>query len=413
MKVTIVAFGTRGDVQPLIALGVGLRDVGHAVRFVTQVKFCDLASRCGLECAPVEADVRLPSQKKVVTGYQSPLTLYRLAQHYLKRTLADVWDGCKDAEALIFSDWGRIPSEHIVEKLDIPAFMSFIHPQQMKFLYPETLVYGPRYRWVTSLLRKQMLWHIGLKRQVNIWRKHTLGLPPTTFSASEGLLKTRKVPFFYAYSPTVYPKPANWPDWFHVTGYCFLDRPADWSPPAALLDFLASGPPPVYVGFSSMTNRKIERMMGTLVEGLSLAKQRGILVTGWSELAKSVTLPESVFAIDAVPHDWLFPQLAAAVHHGGSGTTAAAFRAGIPSVVVPFALDQPFWGWRVSELGAGPPALPPKQLTAERLAQAINTAVTDTTIRHRATALGEQIRAEDGVAQAVALFHHYLGMGTQ
>ncbi len=406
-RTTIIAFGTRGDVQPLIALGVGLREAGHAVRIATQEKFCELATESGLPCVPIAADVQLPSQKKAKTGFQSPYTLYRLAQEYLGNVLMGTWEASKDAEALIFSDWGRIPAEHIVEKLDVPAFMSFIHPQQMKFLYRETQVYGPRWGWLTSLLRKQILWHTALSGPVNKWRKEILGLPATSFWKSERLLKHRQAPFFYAYSPAVFPKPANWPAWLHVTGYCFLERSTQWQPPAGLTEFLASGPPPVYVGFSSMSNRKIEKLTDVVVQGLSLAQQRGILAAGWSDFGKRPALPDHVFAVDAVPHDWLFPRIAAAVHHGGAGTTGAAFRAGIPQVVIPFDLDQPFWAWRVQELGVGS-TVPHKNLTAERFAQAIAKTVHDEDVKARAADLGKRVREEDGVARASALFEQYL-----
>lgn len=407
-RTTIIAFGTRGDVQPLIALGVGLREAGHAVRIATQEKFCELAANCGIDCAPITADVRLSSQQTVKTGYLSPFTIARLANEYLGNVLAETWEACQGAEALIFSDWGRIPAIHIMEKLNVPAFMSFIHPQQMRFLYPETQIFGPASGRLISLLRKQILWHIALKGPINRWRKRTLGLPATSFKKSEGLLKQRRVPFFYAYSPTVFPKPSHWPAWLHVTGYCFLERPPSWQPPTALLEFLASGPPPIYIGFSSMSNRKIGQLTNLVLQGLALAKQRGILVAGWSDFGKSLKLPKEVFAIDAVPHDWLFSHVTAAIHHGGAGTTAAAFRAGIPSIIIPFAVDQPFWASRINELQVGPPAIPPKRLTAQRLAEAINIAVYDTDMRNRAAALGEQIRAENGVACAVDLFQHYI-----
>jgi sterol 3beta-glucosyltransferase len=205
----------------------------------------------------------------------------------------------------------------------------------------------------------------------------------------------------------VLPKPPEWGDWIHITGYWFLDHPPEWRPSAGLVDFLRSGPPPVYVGFGSMNNRNPEEVTGLALKALARARQRGLLLTGWGGLSQS-DLPDDVFKIETIPHDWLFPQMAAVVHHGGIGTLAAGLRAGVPSIVVPYFSDQPFWGQRVAALGVGPPPIPRQSLTAGHLAAAIQLAVGDPGIRARAAALGEKIRAENGVARAVEAFHRHL-----
>jgi sterol 3beta-glucosyltransferase len=202
----------------------------------------------------------------------------------------------------------------------------------------------------------------------------------------------------------VVPPPPDWPAWLHVTGYWFLDAEPGWQPPAALVDFLQSGPPPVYIGFGSMAGRDPEQRAEIALKALERSGRRGILLEGWGGLQPG-DLPDSVLAVDAVPHDWLFPQMAAVVHHGGAGTTAAGLRAGTPTVVVPFFGDQPFWGRRVAELGAGPAAIPQKQLTVERLAAAIRAATSDESMRTHAHQLSQRIRNEDGIAHAVELFH--------
>ncbi len=410
MRVTVLAFGTRGDIQTALALGVGLQQAGHSVQMVTQATFYDLVESYGLHCAPIAADVRLPSQKEAKTGKLSVYDQYRLARRYLQEALDGVWEAAQHAEALVFSDWGRIPGIHIAEKLDIPAFMSLGHPLQMCFLYPETNVYGPAWRWINSRLRKMALWYLGLNHGINTWRQKTLGLPQTTFWKSETAIKRRRIPLFYAHSPLVFPKPPTWPAWLHVTGYWFLDLPQAWNPPDDLLNFLAAGSPPLCIGFSSMTNRKVKALANPILDALAQTGLRAVLLSGWSALGQTHALPATVYAIDHLPHDWLFPQVSAVVHHGGPGTLAAAIRAGVPNVVIPFALDQPFWGACVERLGIGS-NLNYKNLTAERLAQAFTSAVGDPAIRNRAVDLGEQVRAEDGVANAVALFEHYVRRG--
>src|SRR5690606_35862025 len=162
----------------------------------------------------------------------------------------------------------------------------------------------------------------------------------------------------------------------HITGYLFLDEQAGWQPPPALEAFLDAGEPPVYIGFGSMAGRDPEAMTALVVEALALCGRRGLLLTGWGGLHAGA-VPESIFVLDAAPHSWLFPRMAAVVHHGGAGTTAEGLRAGVPAVVVPFLFDQPFWGARIEALGVGPAPIPRKQLTAARLAGAIHRAVSD------------------------------------
>jgi sterol 3beta-glucosyltransferase len=192
-----------------------------------------------------------------------------------------------------------------------------------------------------------------------------------------------------------------------ATGYWFLDAPPGWEPPAGLQAFLEAGPPPVYVGFGSMFMEGGPRQTKVVLDTLRLAGQRGVLATGWGGLSAQPDTPD-VFFVEAVPHDWLFPRVSAVVHHGGAGTTGAGLRAGRPTVICPLVGDQWFWGRRVAALGAGPAPLPKPWLTAERLAEAITRAVTDPALRQRAAALGEAVRAEDGVGRAVAFIQQHL-----
>jgi UDP:flavonoid glycosyltransferase YjiC (YdhE family) len=191
-----------------------------------------------------------------------------------------------------------------------------------------------------------------------------------------------------------------------MTGYWFLDRPQGWQPPAALVDFLQAGPPPVVVGFGSITVRDPEETTVLVLSALRAARQRGLLLTGWGGLSQA-DLPDDVFKLEAVPHDWLFPRAAAVVHHGGAGTTAAALRAGVPSIVVPNFMDQPFWAQRVVALGAGPRPIPRNRLNAARLSAALRAAVEDESFRARAAAVGRRLRAEDGVGRAVEAFERH------
>jgi UDP:flavonoid glycosyltransferase YjiC (YdhE family) len=172
--------------------------------------------------------------------------------------------------------------------------------------------------------------------------------------------------------------------------------------------FLDGGAPPVYIGFGSMGNRNPGEAAELALRALEMSGQRGVIASGWGGLHKE-DLPSSVYMLSSIPHSWLFPRMAAVVHHGGAGTTGAGLRASVPSIIVPFMGDQPFWGQQVSRLGVGTAPLPRKRLTADALARAITQVVTDATMRGRAADLGEQIRAEDGVGNAVEIIGRYVG----
>jgi sterol 3beta-glucosyltransferase len=151
-----------------------------------------------------------------------------------------------------------------------------------------------------------------------------------------------------------------------------------------------------------MVHREAERIGSAVVEALRRTRQRGLLLTGWGGWTPD-PLPADVFAIEAVPHDWLFPRCSVIVHHGGAGTTAAGLRSGKPNVVVPFAGDQPFWGKRVAALGAGPAPIPVRKLDADALTTALKLALSDASIPSRAAEIGSQVRAEDGVGETVKI----------
>jgi UDP:flavonoid glycosyltransferase YjiC (YdhE family) len=289
--------------------------------------------------------------------------------------------------------------------------MVIVHPYHLRFTLYQWREINPHGRLTFELggfLRQQFEW-VMFRPHINRWRRESLGLGRAPFWGNDKLIKARRIPLLCAYSPTIYPRRADWPAWLHVTGYYFLDQPEAWEPPAALTAFLESGPPPVYIGFGSLLHQgDVQNMTDLVLRALATSGQRGILAAGWSDFGQRLALPASVLAIDSAPHDWLSPRMAAVVHHGGAGTTAAGIRAGVPNILIPVAWDQPFWGQRVASLGIGPLPIPPKQLTAERLAAAIEMAVQNQPMRERAVQFGAQIRAEDGLGQTLTLLESYL-----
>ena len=417
MHITILTIGSRGDVQPFIALGQGLQRAGHKVKLATHANFESMTRNYGLDFSLIEGDVQAnmlaESGQKMLDAGGNIFTFMRRYGQMLapmaERALVDSWAACQGTDAIIAHGaafWGY----DIAQKLGVPFYLAGLQPFSPNRDFPHPMMppalrLGGLVNQLTYLLMWQLFWQL-FRKPINQWRGNTLNLP-TWEQNPFGDGRWQQVPILYGYSPTVIPKPRDWTEQLHVTGYWFLDSPPDFSPPPELVDFLEAGKPPVYIGFGSMTGRNPELMTEIALSALAKTKQRGILLTGWGGISNA-DLPDSVFKIDSIPHNWLFPQMAAIVHHGGAGTTAAALRAGVPNIVIPFIVDQPFWGHHVAQLGVGPKPIPKKKLTVERLAAAIRTAVEDQTMGQRAAVLGQKIRSEDGIGQAVKAFHQHL-----
>jgi sterol 3beta-glucosyltransferase len=310
---------------------------------------------------------------------------------------------CQDMELLLAGVGGASLCLALAEKLGIPFMPAYVFPFTATRAFPGVLFppslarFGGMVNWLSHQAVKQILWQ-GSRAGDTAARRQVLQIPAAPFFGPQ---PSDRYPTLYGFSPTAIPKPADWQNTV-VTGYWFLDAETDWMPPASLTEFLEAGEPPVYIGFGSMGSRNPEATAHLVLQAVEKAGRRAILLSGWGGL-RAENVPDSVYLVDSVPHDWLFPRMAAVVHHGGAGTTAAGLRAGIPTTIVPFFGDQGFWGRRVAELGVGTAPIPRKQLTVEKLAQAIQTATTDPVMRQQAANLGAKIRKEDGIANVVAI----------
>ena len=418
MRISVLTVGSRGDVQPYIALSNGLRAAGHDVRLATCRPFRATIEAHGLEFSPFEADpqelMRGSEGRKWLDSGESAFRfahrMVRLFRKELRPRLEEARVACDGADAVIHSPLG-FAGWHVAESLGVPSLVASLQPGTRTRAFPATPVAarwspGGTYNLLTWILVEQVVWQ-PLRSMINQWRRESLGIPALPLRGPFRMMLERRTPVLYGFSPLVVPKPRDWPDWHHLTGYWFLDRPSDWRPPAHVVEFLDAGPPPVYVGFGSMMPRDPTSTIGLVLRALRQAGVRGILATGWMG-PTAHDLPDDVLALDEIPHDWLFPRVAAVVHHGGAGTTASAMRAGCPAVVVPFFADQPFWAKRVASLGVGPPPILERRLTAARLAAAIRAVVTDQGIRRRSAELGERLRAEDGIGTAVEIVERVL-----
>lgn len=420
MKISLLTIGAMGDTQPFVALAAGLKKQGHSVRLAARPDFAPLAASYDIEFAPLGNPYKsLLRNEEVASAIGSGNMLRMLIKQasdtqrrkaFFEGLDTDTLRAVSGAEAIIYkSSW--IPFFSIVEKLGIPAAAAMFMPLTPTPAFPSFLIGGGEDRGMAInslnwLITEQLIWQVarGFDKKL---RRDLLGLKQLPFFGPSAR-RLERTPLYYAYSPTVLARPADWPKRIRVTGYWHSAPPPGWRPPADLVAFLESGPPPVYVGFGSMPSGSAENTLKIILKALELSRHRGVLLSGWAGIGEGTKLPDYAFGIQNVPHSWLFPLMHAVVHHGGAGTTGAGLRAGVPSVITPFVADQPNWARRVEALGAGPRPIPFAKLTAELLADALRD-TSDHAMRLRAADLGKLLRSEDGVGTAIDSFAHYCG----
>nr|WP_221473996.1 glycosyltransferase [Planomonospora venezuelensis] len=420
-----MAFGSRGDTQPCVALGAGLVARGHRVAVVAAGRYGGLVEEAGrygaaaggtgrpatrgtLEFSPIGVDpLRIVESEEGQAWLRSGPAGFvrgfrRIVEPLAERLVTEVDAACADADLVLSPALGGF-GHHLSERYGMPYALLHFQPSEPTRAFPNPLVplrtLGPWGNRASYALVEGVS-GLLLGRMVDRLRGRVLELGPMRGGMFRRA-RADRVPVLCGVSPSVVTRPADWPGHVHLTGYWGLDR--RWSPPTELEAFLEAGPPPVYVGFGSMVPADPAATARTVVAALRAAGVRGVLQGlpyGGTDGPPGSGGADDMFVIGDADHAWLFPRTAAVVHHGGAGTTGTALRAGVPGVVCPFFSDQPFWGARVAALGAGPAPLPVRRLTAEDLAGRVAQAVRDSGMRAAAARLGERLRAEDGVARA-------------
>ncbi|MBI1258008.1 MAG: hypothetical protein GC204_11090 [Chloroflexi bacterium] len=416
MNIILMAFGSRGDVQPFLALAVALRQRGHSVTLAAPEDFEAQIKAYQILYIPIPISgqdfFKKEISKRIARGI-TPATLLALWREVipaLRRALLastrEIAEAARSADLMIAHGFTVPLAYSIHEQVQTPLLLSIAAPvvatRQFSMFPP--IPFGKRFY---NQLTNELLVRLVLSYMIapmNTYRREA-GLPKLSAGKAARMLSRAQIPVIMHYSPHLMPAPADWPTTVHVVGAWTLEPPPAWTPPDALKAFLAQGEAPVFIGFGSMPVPNPPKMAQTISEALRLAKLRGVLQSGWAGLVHE---DEHLITIGDIPHDWLFPQMMAVVHHGGSGTTHSALRAGKPALIVPFMADQPFWGQRLAELGVGLPAIRPKQITPARLAAALHTLTQDNALRQRAAELGALLRAEDGLAVTCDLVQQYV-----
>ena len=411
MHVMIMSSGTRGDIQPYAALAGALARAGHNVTLAVPEGFADLVPHTGpgtVTHRPAGSRMLRLIQEVMpeLAGPRDALRTLKIMTSAMRELNAECWSAAQAAQPDVVVYHPKcLAGSHIAEALGVPGVLSLPLPyftptraHAMPMLGGASFgALGNRASYVLRRMAGAMYGGMinDFRREVGLSRINTLADPLRNTDGSP-------VQILYPYSRHVVPVPNDYPPSAHVTGYWFLDHGADeWAPPKQLADFLAAGDPPVYVGFGSMGFGKGADSRGEAVlAALRSHRLRGIIATGWGGIAADGPETDDVLILKGAPHEWLFPRVAAVVHHGGAGSTAAGLRSGRPTLVVPFLGDQPFWGARVHALGAGPVPLPYRHLDA-RLAELLGELVHTPSYAARAGEVGAAIRAEDGLATGV------------
>jgi sterol 3beta-glucosyltransferase len=394
MKFVVVTYGTEGDTRPLAALCRSLLDAGHEVQLLADRATLGSAIALGVPAAPLAGDIRESLQPSTQSRPSDTVgALARIANANTKAWLREMVSVGKGCDAIILSALAAFVGLTAAEYLGVKAIGAGFIPitPTADFpppLLPPGLIPGwlnrPSYQWVNSLV-----WRL-LRKSTNEARASVCGLPPR-----------QKVwtghPMLYGVSPSLLPRPRDYPSNVYMCGQWVPPAP-EWSPPRDLAEFLAAGEPPLYLGFGSMAGLVQPGLLKELIGALE--GRRVLFYPGWSKAGPS-ELPSSFFVVRDTPHSWLFPQTSVVIHHGGAGTTHSAARAGVPSVVVPLAGDQFFWADRLHRLGVAPPPVKARNLRAATLARSVAMAEREE-VRARSVALGAQMAAENGLAQAIS-----------
>ena len=405
MKITMMTIGSTGDVRPYVLLGKELRQRGHEVTIATFTGFEKLIADAGLNYFELSGDIM-----KLMSNIMGPrvngFTFLSKMEDALRDVapvlLNDLLEAGKGAEAIICTFFGRV-FYSVAEKYNIPCIQTHYFPMDPNDATPISSAPGQRWgkAWNRTTYRIGYMLISALEhRYVKDWRiangmdVRKIGTKP------DYRIHDHTVPVIYAISPLVMPRPKNWDEHIHMSGFWWDENPGEYTPPQDLVDFLNNGKPPIYIGFGSMVSGNMKKTFTKVLKAVRASGVRAVISLGWAKDQLNLKSNNRVYFVDYAPHDWLFPRMSAVVHHGGAGTTASGLRAGKPTLVIPFGGDQPFWGNRIQSLGCGPKPISRDSMTVQKLTKAFIALTTKGSYRVAAEELAQRLRMERGTATA-------------
>ncbi|WVQ83692.1 hypothetical protein IAT38_005836 [Cryptococcus sp. DSM 104549] len=433
LRIVIFIVGSRGDVQPYLALALNLIiSNSHRVRIATHTEFQSFSLEGYLTFFDVGGDPRelmaymvknpglMPGMASLTNGdipSKRRMTRHMMDGFYRSTYSPDPLTGAPFAADAIISNPPAFAHVHIAEALGMPLQLTFTMPWSPTTAFSHPLVNIKQSNaeqgmtnYLSFALAEMLQWQ-GLGAGINKFRNRTLGLKDLNMVSGPSIVDRLKVPWTYCWSDGLIPKPADWKEHIDISGFYFMPEDNNYKPSYELAEFLQSGPPPIYIGFGSVVVEDPAKMTDAIFEAVKITGVRALVSAGWGGLGEGeMEVPEGVHILRGnVPHDWLFAEgrVYAVCHHGGAGTTAIGLKNGLPTIVVPFFGDQPFWGQTIHRAGAGPPPIKQKLLTPETLADAIHFCMNPAT-RAAAQKMARQIRSEYGEGKGVTSFHKHL-----
>ncbi len=410
MNVTILTYGSRGDIQPFLPLSLGLIARGHSVKLAAPRRFKELIEGYGIHFVPLAGDPEDLVRRFNDAGFNFLAMLREMISHATDigiDVMRQTEEHCANADLIIHTFAHAVGAHTVARKKNIPD----VHVQLFPLFsptgdYPNVTMPNFGFRALNRMshvVSSKLTWVISRLGFEYVRRRAGLPKQKLYFPFDQDSLRP-PTPILCAWSPSILPASSDWEPHVHVTGNYFFDLNTTHQPTVELQSFLDAGNAPVCISFGSMVNRDAKKIDHIVRQALNRTHQRGIILSGWGKVEHPSS--DDLLYLEAVPHDWLLPRCKMVVHHGGAGTTSAGLRAGIPNIVVPFTADQPFWGNRVHAIGAGPKPILVKNLSVERLTDAIVEAGSKS-LRERAESIGQKIRSEDGVGQAVQFIEGY------
>lgn len=414
-RIAIATIGSHGDVQPFVALGMALKKRGHQVVVGSSSDFEEFITQNGLEFHSLGSDIReFIRQSHFDNAMSKSMVLYapkllREGQRIVKEACKQLWVMSQGADALVFQ-WDTTFAIDVAEALDVPAIMGAFQPLNPTGEFPFFLYDGPNIEplfnkisidplvnRLTYLIQSAQQTYYDFPR--DRMRQKLLGLRSRRKNSFTKNARGEDIVSLHAYSPTLSPRPGDWPETTMITGFWRFEDQSKWEPDKALEKFLSAGEAPIYLGFGSMP-WGAQRNTEIIAKALQLWGGRAVIGRGWGGI-KAELLPQGqVHVVDHVPHSKLFPLMKALVHHGGAGTTHTGLYAGRPSFIVPQFFDQPYWGRIVNEMGAGPKPVRLRKLTPSILAHALEELATDEAYALAAQHIKERLDLEDGTGLA-------------
>ena len=422
-RITFLAIGSRGDLNPSCALAIELISRGYDVFIATHENFKSFVTEKGINYNPIPGDYKDILNSEVgIELLEGKGKLRLIDDDLFWKQLMAAYQSCQNTDAIIvfpLSLWGY----HIAEKLRVPCICSCYIPLTptgdfpiFKFEIKNSPKILSPLNYFSYLLVEFLSWQAD-REIINRFRQKVLNLSPIPFWGTRYRrnpppnFSVKEIPILYQYSSHVIPRPSDWhqPN-YHITGNWFLREEENYKPSSELADFISRDERPIYIGFGSMAMRNPEKIASMLVEVVNVTKKRVIISSGWSQLAEFI--PSEHYGIfilsDYVPFDWLFPRMKLLIHHGGSGTTALGLKAGIPQILIPFFADQPAWAAKLTSLGVSPAFIPFQKLSSQKLIKAIETTINDSQIYLRAKKMSAKIKSEEGVKTAATLIEKML-----